>query len=84
MSNLVLGLQALITLAVGICTIIALTRKHPPVEEILREEIGKLYEENKKDRATTENAIRDHERRIARLEGTCQSRTKTGKSCENE
>lgn len=65
MGSIVQAIQALVTLAVGICSIIALTRKQPPIET----EIAKLYEENKRDRETTGGVIRDHECRISRLEG---------------
>jgi hypothetical protein len=58
-------IQALVTLAVGICSISALTRKQPPIEET----IGKIFDENKRDRESVNNAMRDHERRISRLEG---------------
>lgn len=81
MSDIVQVIQMLVTLAVGICTIVALTRKQPPIDQVLREEIGKIYEENKKDRSCTEHAIRDHEGRIAKLEGVCQTRNGNGKSC---
>ena len=82
MGGTVQVIQALVTLAVGVCTIVALTRKQPPLDQILREETGKLYEENKKDRASTEHALRDHETRLSRLEGKCLSQHNgTGKSC---
>jgi len=63
--NTLMAIQALVTLAVGICSVYALTRKQPPIEET----IGKLFDENKADREATNNALRDHERRISRLEG---------------
>lgn len=81
LSTVVPAIQALVTLAVGVCTVVALTKKAPPLETILREEIGKLYEENKKDRRSMETDLRDHEGRISKLEGTCQSRNVNAKSC---
>ncbi|HPS07332.1 MAG TPA: hypothetical protein PLG22_07355 [Kiritimatiellia bacterium] len=84
LGNLVQGIQALVTLAVGVCTIVALTRKQPPIDQILREEISKLYDENKLDRRSTEKELRDHEGRIAKLEGTCQSLNGNGKSCARQ
>ena len=69
--NVLQAIQALVTLAVGFCSIYALLRKNPALDTIVREEIGKLYEENKRDRASTDNVIRDHESRISRLEGKC-------------
>ena len=65
MGETLMAIQALVTLAVGICSVIALTRKQPPIET----EIAKLYDENKRDRETTNNSILDHERRISKIEG---------------
>lgn len=59
------AIQALVTLAVGICSIYALTRKQPSIENTF----DKLFDENKKDRAATNSAILDHEHRISKLEG---------------
>lgn len=64
-SDAMQAIQALVTLAVGVCSVIALMRKQPPIES----EIGKLYEENKRDREATGNALQDHERRISKIEG---------------
>lgn len=92
MGSIVQAIQALVTLAVGICTIIALSRKQPPIETTIKTEVGRienklsnvsadLYDENKSDRLTSETTFRDHEKRISTLEGTCHSRNQNGKSC---
>ena len=65
LNDLLQAIQAIVTLAVGICSVVALMRKQPPVET----DIAKLYDENKQDRAATGAAIQDHERRIAKIEG---------------
>lgn len=93
------GIQALVTLAVGICTIIALNRKQPSIDvtvrgieaaireklegmrELISDQIGEVYGELKKNHASVQSDLKDHEGRVAKLEGTCQSRNSNGNSC---
>lgn len=92
MGSLVDGIQALVTLAVGVCSIVAMTRKQPPIEttiskgmEKLRDnlgtEVGKIYDDMKKNHSSVQVDLKDHEGRIAKLEGTCQSRNSNGNNC---
>jgi apolipoprotein N-acyltransferase len=99
LGSLVNGIQALVTLAVGICTIVALNRKQPPVdvtvraiEDAIREKLGDLREliseqidgvycDVKKNHNSVMIDLKDHEGRIGKLEGTCQSRNSNGSSC---
>lgn len=99
LGDLVDGIQALVTLAVGICTIIVLNRKQPPVDVTVRgieaairekldglrtfisSEIASVYDDVKGNHASVSHDLKDHEGRIAKLEGTCQSRNSNGNNC---
>ena len=57
--------QTIMSVVVGICAVYALTRTPSATAQDIRE----LYNENKADRKSTESTLRDHEGRIAKLEG---------------
>jgi len=81
LGKIFIGLEPVVNLIVGICAIAALCKKNLPIEEKLDRAVEKLYAEEKKNLATVNRSLEDHERRIATLEGRCQTLNMNGRTC---
>jgi hypothetical protein len=91
LGSIVAGINTIITLAVGVCTIVALTRRSPPIEsaidslrDLIRTEIGGVYRDVKTNHSSVQIDLKDHEGRISTLEGTCRERTKIESNCARQ